>query len=460
MLLQRLGACLMLLLPARSLLLHDTSCWSEAKWDSVPSRYLTQIWLLRPPLARDQPCTNPATVKNLLGEWDSRRYDFHYNTSPVPKQLMQYRSCQQDAVFFAGGGLFCGSDGSVNRLHEKMGAGSVLTDGDDPTPILQLSAPVGGPLASVRAEAVALICLLQQIREKSMIPSRLTVFIDCLGLLLLLSRWGRADFWPGPQDIIHFDVLLPLLRLLRSWTAAVVLVKVKSHSGCYHNDRADECASLGCESDSPQLFPGPQKYGTLLLRIQPTLRHLVSEERARPALPSDNVPNKKLLQQVLRVNTWRAVRLRHTIFARDLIQCVEGLTVARLINSNSISEIRCWMQAMTGTYPVTSYLHRIGKANSKQCPYCSSGQDETLSHFLSVCPRFHDARTAAHNQIRGQLSASLRKSLPNGWMQLEETRMAATSLLLRRVPTAQVQQSGQPVSASDIAVGSMSLGRW
>jgi len=68
MLLQRLGACLMLLLPARSLLLHDTSCWSEAKWDSVPSRYLTQIWLLRPPLARDEPCTNPATVKNLLGE--------------------------------------------------------------------------------------------------------------------------------------------------------------------------------------------------------------------------------------------------------------------------------------------------------------------------------------------------------------------------------------------------------
>jgi len=96
-----------------------------------------------------------------------------------------------------------------------------------------------------------------------MIPSRLTVFIDCLGLLLLLSRWGRADFWPGLQDIIHFDVLLPLLRLLRSWTAAVVLVKVKSHSGCYHNDRADECASLGCVSDSPQLFPGPQKYGTL-----------------------------------------------------------------------------------------------------------------------------------------------------------------------------------------------------
>ena len=105
-------------------------------------------------------------------------------------------------------------------------------------------------------------------------------------------------------------------------------------------------------------------------------------------------------------------------------------------------------------------LHRMGKAKSKQCPYCSNGQDETHSHFLSVCPRFHDARTAAHNQIREQLSASLRKSLPDGWRLLEETRMAATGLVLRRVPTAQVQQSGQTVSASDITVGSMSLGRW
>ena len=341
-----------------------------------------------------------------------------------------------------------------------MGAGSVITSGSDPTPILQLHSPVGGPLASVRAEAVALLRLLQEIQERSMVPSRLTVFIDCLGLLQLISRWGRADFWPGPQDIIHFDVLLPLLRLLRSWLADVILVKVKSHSGCYHNDIADECASIGCESDLPQLFPGPQKYGTLQLKIQPTLRHLVSEEKVPTALPSDNVPNKKLLQQVLRVNTWRAVRLRQTIFARDLIQSAEGLTVARLIDNNSISAIRCWMQVMTGTYPVTSYLHKIGKAESKKCPFCSSGQDETLTHFLSVCSKFHDARTAAHNQIRGQLSASLKKSLPKGWIQFEETRMAATGLQLRRVPTVQVQQSGRTVSNADVEVGSMSLGRW
>ena len=96
---------------------------------------------------------------------------------------------------------------------------------------------------------------------------------------------------------------------------------------------------------------------------------------------------------------------------------------------------------------------------SKQCPYCSTGQDETLSHFLSVCPRFHDARTAAHNQIRAQLSSSLRKALSSGWRCLEETPLSATGLQLRRVPTALVQQSGRTVRSADIDIGSMALGR-
>jgi hypothetical protein len=121
-----------------------------------------------------------------------------------------------------------------------MGAGAVLTEGSTLDPIPQISIPVGGPLASVRPEAVALLCLLQQIREKMDVPGRLTVFIDCLCLLQFLSKWGRANYWPGPKEIIHFDVLLPLLKTLRAWPREVVLLKVKSHSGCHHNELADE----------------------------------------------------------------------------------------------------------------------------------------------------------------------------------------------------------------------------
>ena len=130
-----------------------------------------------------------------------------------------------------------------------------------------------------------------------------------------------------------------------------------------------------------------------------------------------------------------------------------------MIAKQSSSEIKCWMQAMTRTYPVAIYLHRIWRA---QCLFCNSGQDETLLHFLSVCPRFHDARTAAHNQIRSQLrvSVSLRKSLLRGWRLHEETQMLATGLQLRRVPTIQVQNSGRPVSDADAVAGDMAVGRW
>ena len=289
---------------------------------------------------------------------------------------------------------------------------------------------------------------------------RLTVFIDCLCLLQFLSKWGKANYWPGPKEIIHFDVLLPLLKALRTWPREVVLLKVKSHSGCHHNELADERAAAGASLDEPPYFAGPKKYGVLQLRIKPAVRALISSEQARAGLPQDIAQNKSILQKVVQVNTRRAVQLRTTIFARSLVRTDEGFTVARLIAQQSSSEIRCWMQTMTGTYPVATYLHRIGRAESRQCLFCGSGQDETLSHFLSVCSRFHDARTAAHNQIRSQLSVSLRKSLPAGWQLFEETPMCATGLQLRRISTAQVQDSGRSVSDADILAGEMAVGRW
>jgi len=445
-------------LPAKSLVHHNAQCWSAAQWDSQSSRYNSQFWLLRPPSGPGVTYTDPNAVREQLGSWDNHRYDFHYNSESSTHRLNSYRACQQDAVLFTGHGLFGGCDGSADRKHERMGAGAVLTEGSTLDPILQISIPVGGPLASVRPEAVAL--LLQQIREKMDVPGRLTVFIDCLCLLQFLSKWGRANYWPGPKEIIHFDVLLPLLKTLRAWPREVVLLKVKSHSGCHHNELADERAAVGASLDEPPCFDGPKKYGVLQLRVKPAVRDLISSEQARAGLPQDIAPNKSIFKKIVQMNTRRAVQLRTTIFARGLVRTDEGSTVARMIAQQSSSEIRCWMQAMTGTYPVATYLHRIGRAESRQCLFCSSGQDETLSHFLSVCSRFHDARTAAHNQIRSQLSVSLRKSLPAGWQLFEETPMLATGLQLRRISTAQVQDSGRPVSDADLAAGETAVGRW
>jgi ribonuclease HI len=83
------------------------------------------------------------------------------------------------------------------------------------------------------------------------------VFIDGLILLDILHRWGRSNFHPRPKDIAHFDVIVPLLHELRQWYGRVALVKVKSHTGCLLNERADECAELGYTSDHDILCPGP-----------------------------------------------------------------------------------------------------------------------------------------------------------------------------------------------------------
>ena len=90
-----------------------------------------------------------------------------------------------------------------------MGAGCAI--GAQPVPIRVFSAPVGGPLASIRPEAASLLQILRDVAANydSRIP--LLIFVDCLVLLDILRKWGRHDFHPNPKDVVHFDIISPLL---------------------------------------------------------------------------------------------------------------------------------------------------------------------------------------------------------------------------------------------------------
>lgn len=128
-----------------------------------------------------------------------------------------------------------------------------------------ISFPVGGPLASLRAEAAGLDRLLDLVA----LDQPLLIFTDCLTMLMILLRWGRLDFWPDPEDIKHFDVLGSCLRKLRCRSGPTRLVKVKSHSGLLMNERADALAEHGRLSEEPPLWPGPRKLDPLFLKVRP-----------------------------------------------------------------------------------------------------------------------------------------------------------------------------------------------
>ncbi len=86
------------------------------------------------------------------------------------------------------------------------------------------------------------------------------------------------------------------------------------------------------------------------------------------------------------------------------ISCGNSSAEKRVSHSDD-AILRVWTRVMTDTYPVQTYLHKIGAVQSPLCPHCSDNAIETLTHFACVCPKFREARTAAHNQLRAVVAA-------------------------------------------------------
>ncbi len=55
------------------------------------------------------------------------------------------------------------------------------------------------------------------------------------------------------------------------------MVKVKSHTGCLLNERADEQAEQGEIAEGPEICMGPQKYGSFWLRVRPETREFAEK---------------------------------------------------------------------------------------------------------------------------------------------------------------------------------------
>ncbi len=75
----------------------------------------------------------------------------------------------------------------------------------------------------------------------------------------------------------------------------------------------------------------------------------------------------------------------------------------------------------------------------------------------TFCPKFHDARTAAHNQVGSVISAFLNKHHQQRWTIHEETRMDATGTALRPVSSESMAHAGRWISEAEQAAGLVSI---
>jgi hypothetical protein len=200
--------------------------------------------------------------------------------------------------------------------------------------------------------------------------------------------------------------------VLVAWDSAVN--EDQSHAGCLLDERADELAELGVQSEDEQISPGPSKHGSVWLRIRESWRQRVYSERLHHTLPRDSAPNKSILELGSAVNIFRAMQKRNTQYLIHLLHREESRVLSRVISRNDDAVLRVGYKAITGVYPVQAYLHRIVAVKSPQSPHCSNYELETLTHFACVWhgPIFREARTAAYNQLREMLAASLKKEFP------------------------------------------------
>ena len=254
----------------------------------------------------------------------------------------------------------------------------------------------------------------------------LLVFVDCLVLLAILARWGQEDFWPDADEIKHFDIIEACLRRLRCRSAVTRLVKVKSHSGILMNERADDLADQGCASEDEPRWPGPRKLDPLQLCPRESIR------TGYAPFPDCFVCDKQLVRRASEGTEWVAAQTRNTTFSREMLQDPANCSaILMTIPSQPDSMVRLWMQAVSGLYPTMARLHRIfpNKFRSANCTWCGANVPETLCHFVSVCTRFHDARTAAHNRAWQNIVVDLKRVMLPSWKFFVETTAGDTGLL-------------------------------
>ena len=316
-------------------------------------------------------------------------------------------------------------DGSAGH---GMGAAAVILDTTQPRSDINPaphSAKVGGPPSSFRAEAGAMFLALDNADP----DASLTVLTDSMNIIQALQCWGREEYQRDMERQKNADIIKCILDAINLRSAPLTITKVKSHRGVELNELADHhagaAAAAGEDDDIDTIFmpeDGPSPF---------TFTWLIPS--SNPDQAPTRVASCDLRQVHKRWTTTSAeaavtvARHKSTMASDFFLQPDCGrhlLAHSKRIRPWSWVEERRWMQLVGRTFPVNSYLHRIGKHPSGDCPWCP-GVRETITHFQSCCPEFAENRTAAHHAIARATVSAIKDLRPKGWEIFYETPLSS-----------------------------------
>ena len=124
-----------------------------------------------------------------------------------------------------------------------------------------------------------------------------------------------------------------------------------------------------------------------------------------------------------------------------------------MLNENDIWYLPCHFLALQNQESEVTQLHRdiLRPTPTVRLLDDISHPSKYALSSIKVCPKFHHARTAAHNRVRQALFKLLKRPASSDWKLAEETPLFLTGLCLDEVPTVSVQKAGRSDQDSPMA---------